>query len=138
MDDPQAKSFLLCPIANLQQTTRIRSGYDPRACLLDILKLTFQQLLSHIRLDNIINSGAAAAEIGARQFAKRQSRYGRQQLARRRKLAGAAHSSRWPSSEGSREERMLFASRFPWRHTFGGPRSSSHPTRLLDAAGLGG
>src|SRR5437870_3891568 len=60
VDDPQAQSFFLRPIANLQQTTGIRSGYDPRARLLDMLELTFEQLLSHIWLDDIISSSAAA------------------------------------------------------------------------------
>ena len=61
MDDAQLKALVIRTIDELQQATGIAGGHHGCAGGFNMLKLALQELVGHFGLDDIVNSGTAAA-----------------------------------------------------------------------------
>ena len=61
MHNTEIKSLPPRAANELQQATGIRRRNDLRSGLLDMLQLSYEELIGHFRLDQVIDAGAAAA-----------------------------------------------------------------------------
>jgi hypothetical protein len=68
MNNPKIQTLPLRSVDDLQQTAGICRGHNARAGGSNMFDLSFKEVVSHFRLDKIINPRAAAAPRTLRQF----------------------------------------------------------------------
>src|SRR5262245_42055525 len=81
MDDAKVPSLLFGAGDKLEETAGVSGGDSARVCGFDVPQFSFEQLSSHFGLGDIVDSSAAAAPVGLRQFDQLQTRNGLQQSA---------------------------------------------------------
>ena len=63
MDDAEVQTALFGAVDELKQATRVGGGDDGRAGGEDMAELAVEELAGHLRLDEVIDAGAAATPL---------------------------------------------------------------------------
>ncbi len=82
MDDLDRCAARAQSLGDLEQAARVTRRHYTRARLDDVGHLAFEQPVGHLRLEHVVDAGAAAAEVALGQLDEREARDAPEQLAR--------------------------------------------------------
>ena len=76
MDCPDGEVSLFKAVDQLEHTSGVTVGDDAGACFEDVIDFSLQEFIGHHRLDDIVDTGAAAAPVAFGQLNQFQVRNG--------------------------------------------------------------